>query len=264
MPVGCLDLELPPIAEQLGAHDAGRGQHLDGGLPHRARQRCCVRSPSSARRSRARAAPARPRRSAPRRNVRAPRRGACGSASPRAPCRPRRRASGTCARCRSPAPSCARRSSAAPARRAQRPRSRRCAARASASASASEAPTSPPPTIAIAQSAARVAHAITRSISADRPRQTVRQQLVTVRGDGHVVLDAHADVPPAARHALRPGRDVDAGLDGQAHAGLEHAPLVADLVVADVVHVHAEPVTGAMHVEVPVGAVLDELRQRGP
>ena len=33
------------------------------------------------------------------------------------------------------------------------------------------------------------------------------------------------------------GTDVDAGLDGQRHAGLEHPPLAADLVVAHVVHV---------------------------
>ena len=57
---------------------------------------------------------------------------------------------------------------------------------------------------------------------------------------------------------LRAGGNVDARLDRHHHAGLEHAPLLADLVVADVVHVHAEPVTGAMHEEAAVGAFLDE------
>ena len=51
-----------------------------------------------------------------------------------------------------------------------------------------------------------------------------------------------------------------ARLDRQRHAGLQHAPLLADLVVADVVHVHAEPVAGAMHEEAPVGPLLDQRR----
>ena len=40
------------------------------------------------------------------------------------------------------------------------------------------------------------------------------------------------------------------------------APFVADLVVADVVYVHAQPVPGAVHEELTVGTVLDQLRQR--
>jgi hypothetical protein len=44
------------------------------------------------------------------------------------------------------------------------------------------------------------------------------------------------------------------------HAGLEHAPDVADLVVADIMHIHAEPVTGAMHEELRgMAAILDQL-----
>ena len=64
-----------------------------------------------------------------------------------------------------------------------------------------------------------------------------------------VVFDADADAAEALRHAARAGRDVDAGLDGHHHARLQHAPLVADLVVADVVHIHAEPVAGPVHEE---------------
>ena len=58
--------------------------------------------------------------------------------------------------------------------------------------------------------------------------------------------------------SARAAGEVQPGLDGQGHARLEHAPVAADLVVADVVHVHAEPVTGPVHVVLRVGAFLDE------
>ena len=50
-------------------------------------------------------------------------------------------------------------------------------------------------------------------------------------------------------------REVEAGLDGEHHAGLERPRARRRVVGADVVHVHAEPVAGAVHVERPVGAV---------
>ena len=89
--------------------------------------------------------------------------------------------------------------------------------------------------------AGRLAHAVrmTRSTSSGVRGRPIGQHLAATRRDRDVVLDAHADVPPAARHALAARRDVDARLDGQAHARFEHAPFVADLVVADVVYVHA-------------------------
>src|SRR5512141_942352 len=125
-----------------------------------------------------------------------------------------------------------------------------------ASASASDAPTRPPPTMARSNSAARsLAFKAARSRAHEAldldgaARQPGRQQVAAVRGHHDVVLDAHADVPPPLRRALGAGRDVDARLDRQHHAGLEHPPLVADLVVADVVHVHAQPMAGAMHEE---------------
>jgi len=75
------------------------------------------------------------------------------------------------------------------------------------------------------------------------------------------------------------GAHVDAGLDGEHHAGLQNArgpvdqrfagegvlPLVALAqlggfgVGAAVVHVHAQPVTGAVHVKLKVGALLDHV-----
>ena len=54
-------------------------------------------------------------------------------------------------------------------------------------------------------------------------------------------------------------RDVDARLDREHHARLERARLAAEVVVADVVHVHAEPVAGLVHEERLVRLVLHEL-----
>src|SRR5918995_2708283 len=129
----------------------------------------------------------------------------------------------------------------------------------SASARASVAPTRPPPQIATSGLCAT--GSIHPLLYCGRIfRRAGREHLVTRAGHRNIVLDAHTDVPPALRDALRAGGNVDAGLDGQRHSGLEHAPLLADLVVADVVHVHAEPVAGAMHEEAPVRALLDERR----
>src|SRR3990167_1911867 len=65
----------------------------------------------------------------------------------------------------------------------------------------------------------------------------------------HLVLAVLAQVEGRAR-ARRV--HVEAGLDGQDHAGLEPARLPLDLVGADVVDVHAEPVPGAVHEELAV------------
>src|SRR2546428_13866727 len=53
-------------------------------------------------------------------------------------------------------------------------------------------------------------------------------------------------------HALALGVDVEPGLDGEDHAGLERARGALHPVVADVVHVHAEPVAGAVQVELAI------------
>jgi hypothetical protein len=97
-----------------------------------------------------------------------------------------------------------------------------------------------------------------------RPSATARlryrgsQNLVTAPGDENIVLDTNTDVPPLARDLLVSGRHVQSRLDGHDHAGLEHPPLAPDLVVADVVHIHAQPVTGAVHVELAVAPLLDD------
>src|SRR5471032_2002058 len=128
----------------------------------------------------------------------------------------------------------------------------------SCSASARLAPTMPPPTIATSQ---RCTMSFMREASCGRHerfdlvrgfRHIARKHLTAGARDCDVVLDAHADIPETPRHAAGAGGDVNARLDRQHHAGLEHAPFIADLVVADVVHVHTEPVAGAVHEELLV------------
>ena len=43
--------------------------------------------------------------------------------------------------------------------------------------------------------------------------------------------------------------NVNARLDGHGHADFQLAPFTADLVLANIVHIHAQPVTGAVHVK---------------
>src|SRR6185437_5047627 len=139
--------------------------------------------------------------------------------------------------------------------------------------SARLAPTRPPPTMATSTSrnAAREEGAAGRSDSGmhrtrhqfldsmDVLGSSVRQDLDTGLGDHHVIFDAHSDALKPFRYAASPCRDVDTRLDGERHARLEHPPLVADLVVTDIVHVHAEPMPGTMHEETPVGAIPFQL-----
>ena len=83
----------------------------------------------------------------------------------------------------------------------------------------------------------------------------------SVVGHEHIVLDANADVPELLGYARR-GANIDARLDGERHAGLEHSPFPAHLVVADVVHIETQPVAGAMVEKRQVGLLLDQLRDR--
>jgi hypothetical protein len=135
-----------------------------------------------------------------------------------------------------------------------------------ASATASEPPTMPPPAMTMSKLAAGVAAhvpqaaCISRSISSGSFGASADSTSAPAR----VTSTSSSMRMPMPHHffgdAARARRDVEAGLDRQHHARLEHAPLVADLVVADVVHVHAQPVAGAVHVEAAVGAVLDQRR----
>src|SRR6187399_2977372 len=129
-------------------------------------------------------------------------------------------------------------------------------------ASAKLAPTMPPPTIATSYSFIDRLSCNRRHQPLDLDRvlgHAVGEHLTTVARHHDIVFDANADSLVFLRRARRAGSNVDAGLDGQRHAGLEHAPLVADLVVADVMHIHAEPMPGAVHEEFSIGARLFEL-----
>src|SRR5687768_17863382 len=75
----------------------------------------------------------------------------------------------------------------------------------------------------------------------DRLRNRSGEVLRIVARDEDVVLDADADATPFRRDLVVVLRDVDTGLDREDHALLELARLATDVVVADVVHVHAEP-----------------------
>src|SRR6185369_9981590 len=82
--------------------------------------------------------------------------------------------------------------------------------------------------------------------------------MAAVVGNPHVVLDADADAGQGGRNVV--GRsDVEAGFDSQRHARHQFRPFVADLVFAGIVYVEAEPVTGAVHVEALVVALLDQV-----
>jgi hypothetical protein len=137
-----------------------------------------------------------------------------------------------------------------------------------ASATARLAPTMPPPATRTSQTASPPAVGRARVLMPRRPTmaaddvgvagQVGREHLGTVGRDQHVVLDAHTDAPPALRHPAHTLGDVYAGLHGQRHARLEHPPGVGNLVVTDIVDVHAEPVARAMHEELLVAATAHD------
>src|SRR5688572_8600068 len=91
----------------------------------------------------------------------------------------------------------------------------------------------------------------------DEPRG---QHFMTLFGDGDVILDADTDVPPALGHAFASRGYINPGLDGQRHAGLEHSPLLTHFVVANVMHIHSQPMAGAMHEEGAIRAITNEIR----
>src|SRR5258708_5531829 len=120
---------------------------------------------------------------------------------------------------------------------------------------ASALATGPPPAIATSTSGSSIT-ANQRLDIPDRFRCSCRQYLAPRGRDDNVVLDAYARIPELPGHVV--GRaDVAARLHGQDHARLEAAPLPARFVFSGVVHVQAEPMPGAMHVEALVILGLD-------
>ena len=112
------------------------------------------------------------------------------------------------------------------------------------SATARLAPTMPPPTMAMSKVSLTRRTPDARSPPGSSPAPPVSTS-GSARGHQHVILDANADVPEFLRKARRRS-NVDAGLDGQGHSRLQHPPFAAHFVVADVVHIEAQPVPGAM------------------
>src|SRR3546814_1209177 len=89
--------------------------------------------------------------------------------------------------------------------------------------------------------------------------RAIGQHTRTLFGDHHVILDADADTPELRIDALAAGCNVEARLDRHHHAGFEFSIRTVELVTADIVHIHAQPVAGAMHVELALLAGLDQL-----
>ena len=77
-------------------------------------------------------------------------------------------------------------------------------------------------------------------------------------GHYHVVLDAHANATPFLCHSLVVRGNIDTRLHGQGHAHFQHAPFTAHFVLAHIMHIHAQPVAGTVHVEGAVGFAGDQ------
>src|SRR3954466_3813327 len=130
---------------------------------------------------------------------------------------------------------------------------------AACSARAAAQPTGPAPRISTSTPGAGIAHQ--RLDVVDGLGRFGGEDFAAARSHDDVVLDAHAGVVQGPGYVVG-GADVEARLDGECHAGREVAPLAGALVVAGVVHVEAEPVARAVHVEALVGFLLERLVER--
>src|SRR6266404_9845854 len=74
-----------------------------------------------------------------------------------------------------------------------------------------------------------------------------RHHLVTVVRHQHVVLDSDSDTAETLGHIFVVVIDVESRLDGQHHPRFQNSRRAVDPIETDVMHVHPEPVTGAMH-----------------
>src|SRR5258708_1371195 len=120
-------------------------------------------------------------------------------------------------------------------------------------------PTGPHPWTRTSVSGAGIAHQ--RLDVLDALRRFGGDHLAAALGDEDVVLDTDADVVQRLWH-IAGGTDIEAGLDRQHHARREAAPLSRTLVIAGIVHVEAQPVPGAVHIEALVGFLLEDLVER--
>ena len=87
---------------------------------------------------------------------------------------------------------------------------------------------------------------------------------MAVLGHGDIVFNPDADALPAlfdlwlALGDRQPVTDIEARLNGQDHPGLEAHMVFTQAIGADVMDIEAQPMAGAMHVEVAVGPLLDD------
>ena len=79
---------------------------------------------------------------------------------------------------------------------------------------------------------------------------------MTVTRHQHIVFNANANVPPLFRHTFTARRNVDTGFHRHDHTGFKHPPSVTDLVFTNIMHIHTEPVTGAVHIKAFVVFIL--------
>ena len=91
---------------------------------------------------------------------------------------------------------------------------------------------------------------------------------MAVVGDGHVVFNPDADALPALFDGglplwqRQPIAHIQARLDREHHARLQLHVVLAQPIGAHIVHIQAQPVARAVHVEVAVGPLLDDSVQR--
>src|SRR5512143_3877337 len=74
-----------------------------------------------------------------------------------------------------------------------------------------------------------------------------------------IVFDANSDSSITRIDSFQILRDIEPRLDCQNHPWRKLSPFIGYLVRAGVVHVHPQPVTRAVHVELLERAFLDEL-----
>ena len=85
------------------------------------------------------------------------------------------------------------------------------------------------------------------------------QHITAVPGYHHIVLNADPDASPLLVHAVVVRRHIESRFHGQCHSRLQLPPLVLHPIVAHIMHIQTQPVTGAMHEETPVAFGFHQL-----
>ena len=77
---------------------------------------------------------------------------------------------------------------------------------------------------------------------------------------GNIIFNSNSDVAKFFRD-LATVADVDPRLNRRNHSTFENAPFITHLVIADVVHIHPDPMPGSVHVKGLIGSVFYQTRQ---